>query len=147
MNKVAGTHTYTHSYSYDCVSSSNLCICVGTYSAEQPPTIKISKYDHDLHEGASVNITATIQSGPPLVSLKWEAVGADLPPNTKNYTYSDGVAVYSILELRSLCYSDSGNYTITATNEYGTSVGSAPLQISKGMSQLHVSNVNSFFVP
>ena len=81
-----------------------------------------------------MNITATIQSGPPLVSLKWEAMGGDLPPNTKNYTYSDGEAVYSTLELRSLCYCDSGNYTITATNEYGTAVGFAPLQIGKGIS-------------
>ena len=111
-------------------------ICVGTYSAKQPPNIKISKYDHDLHQGASANITATIQSGPPLVSLNWGVVGGDLPPDTKNYTYSDGVAVYSTLELRNVCYYDSGNYTITATNEYGTAVGSAPLQIGKGISLL-----------
>ena len=110
------------------------CTHIGTYPAEQPPTIKISKYDQELHQGASVNITATIQSGPPILSLNWEVVGGDLPPNSKNYTYSDGVAVYSTLELRSLCYSDSGKYTITATNEYGTTKESAPLQIGKGIS-------------
>ena len=79
-----------------------------------------------------MNITATINSDSPLASLNWGVQGGDLPPHTKNYTYSDGEAVYSTLELRSLCYSDSGNYTITVTNEYGTSVGVAPLNISKG---------------
>ena len=81
-----------------------------------------------------MNITATIQSGPPLVSLNWGVVGGNLPPNTKNYTYSDGEAVYSILELRSLCFNYSGNYTITATNEYGPTKERAPLHIGKGIS-------------
>ena len=81
-----------------------------------------------------MNITATIQSGPPLVSLNWGVVGGDLPPNTKNYTYSDGVAVYSTLELRSLCYNDPCNYTITAANEYGPTEERASLHIGKGIS-------------
>ena len=83
-----------------------------------------------------MNITAIIQSGPPLVSLNWGVVNGYLPPNTKNYTYSDGVAVYSTLELRSLCYYDSGNYTITAANEYGPTEERAQLQIGKGISLL-----------
>ena len=79
-----------------------------------------------------MNITATIISDSALVSLNWGVMDGDLPPQTNNYTYSDGEAVYSTLEMKSLCYSDSGNYTITVTNEYGTSVGVAPLNISKG---------------
>ena len=79
-----------------------------------------------------MNITTTVHSNSPLVSLNWGVKDGDLPPHTKNYTYSDGAAIYSTLEMKSLCYSDSGNYTITATNEYGTSVGVAPLNITKG---------------
>ena len=59
---------------------------------------------NSIKELRSVNITATMQSDPPIVSLNWEVMDGDLPPHTKNYTNSDGVAVYSILELRSLCY-------------------------------------------
>ena len=54
-----------------------------THGTGHPPTIKINKYDDKIHEGASVNITATIKSGPPILSLKWEVLGGNLPPNTK----------------------------------------------------------------
>ena len=94
------------------------------------PTIKISNHDQDIHQGDSVNITATIHSDPPILSLSWGVEGGDLPLHAKNYTNSD--RRYSILELRDLCYSDSGNYTITATNEYGTAQESTSLQISNG---------------
>ena len=104
-----------------------------THGTGHPPTIKINKYDDKIHEGASVNITATIKSGPPILSLKWEVLGGNLPPNTKNYTHNDGTALYSTLELRSLCYSYSGNYTIIASNEDGTSREFVPLQIHKSM--------------
>ena len=79
-----------------------------------------------------MNITATVHSNSPLVSLNLGVKDRDLPPHTKNHTYSDGAAVYTTLEMKSLCYSDSGNYTITATTEYATSVEVAPLHISKG---------------
>ena len=98
-----------------------------------PPTIKINKYDDKIHEGASVNITATIKSGPPILSLKWGVLGGNLLPNIKTYTYNDGLALYSTLELKSLCFSYSGNYTITASNEVGTSKGFVPTQIHKSM--------------
>ena len=93
-----------------------------------------------------MNITATIDSDPPILSLSWGVEGGDLPPHAKNYTNSD--RRYSILELRDLCYSDSGNYTITATNEYGTSEGYALLQISKGiaMSQLCCYEVECYVI-
>ena len=76
-----------------------------------------------------MNITATIRSDPPILSLNWGVVGGDLPSHAKNYTHND--RRYNILELGSLCYYDSGNYTITATNEYGRGVGSTLLHISK----------------
>ena len=76
-----------------------------------------------------MNITATIYSDPPILSLNWGVMDGGLPPHAKNYTHNDHR--YSILELRSLCYNNHGNYTITATNEYGRGVGSTLLHISK----------------
>ena len=76
-----------------------------------------------------MNITATIYSDPPILSLNWGVMDGYLPPHAKNYTHNDHR--YSILELRSLCYYDSGNYTITVTNVFGRRVGSTSLNISK----------------
>ena len=64
--------------------------------------------------------------------LHWGVVGGDLPPHTKNYTHDNGEVIYSILELRNLCFNNGGNYTITASNEYGHSEKYAPLHISAG---------------
>ena len=121
-------------YTVHSCSTITLCLCFTfTHGTGQLPTITINKYGNELHEGDSVNITATIQSGPPIVSLKWGVVGGDLPPHTKNYTHKDGATLFSTLELRSLCFSYSGNYTIIVRNEDGTSRGFAPLQIYKSM--------------
>ena len=104
-----------------------------THGTGHRPTIIINKYDDKIYEYASVNITATIKSGPPILSLMWGVLDGNLPPHTKKYTHNDGTALYSTLELINVWHSYSGNYTIIASNEVGTSRGFAPLLIFKSM--------------
>ena len=102
---------------------------------EQQPVIKLNNYDSTPPEGSNINITATITSASKIesASVKWFVVGRDLPSGA---TYSTTALVNGTMQctllLHSISVSDSANYTITATNEYGNSTKSANIQVKDG---------------
>lgn len=82
-----------------------------------------------------IDITAIITSSGAPVKFNWGVIGRDLPSKAEVADHHDSVTgvVYSILSVHNLSPSDTGNYTITATNEYGTSVAFAPVQVLTGI--------------
>ena len=91
-------------------------------------------YNNKPYEGMFIDISARIiRNGVTVTSIKWGVVGRDLPSSAEITTYNDSLLMESILFLDDITTSDTGNYTITAGNEYGTSVAIAPVQVLEGM--------------
>ena len=80
-----------------------------------------------------MNITATISSSLPIISLQWAVSNGDLPASAKNYTSYDDEYIYNTLSLFALTPSDSGNYTFTARNSDGESTVTAYINVGKGV--------------
>ena len=101
----------------------------------QPPIVSIEDdYDNKPYEGMFIDISARIISNDaPVTSVKWGVIGRDLPSSAEITTYNDSILMGSRMFLDDITTSDTGNYTITAGNEYGTSVAIAPVQVLKGM--------------
>ena len=100
----------------------------------QSPGVELSlsgQYYNTLNEGSDINVTATITSESPLLSLKWMIFGGgDLPFSATNYSYTDNSGViHSTLSLHCLSRNNSGNYSIVATNEYGTQIASVNIKV------------------
>ena len=106
----------------------------------QIPSIELSEYDNTPNEGTDINVTATITSKSPLLSLKWVVIGGtgvNLPSSATTTNYSTVIGIvgvtHSILSLHSLSRNDSGNYSIVATNECGTQIASVNIKVEEGI--------------
>ena len=99
----------------------------------QQPDIKLGYYNKTPHEGTDMNITATIRSSLPIISLQWAVSNGDLPASAKNHTSYDDEYTYNTLSLFTLTHSDSGNYTFTARNSDGESTVVAYIDVGYGM--------------
>ena len=86
-------------------------------------------------EGSNITLITDIISDSPL-SIVWKVSGHDLPPNAIVHNDTIDGVLHNTLFLFNLSLLNSGNYTITAVNEYGLSSAYLYINVRKGMSQL-----------
>ena len=80
-----------------------------------------------------MDITAAIMSNASIFPPYWGVIGGDLPSNARQSISYEDQTIQCILTLSNLSPSDDGNYTITATNVYGTSVAYAYIKVDKSV--------------